>query len=136
MLLITREIDYALRILRSLRNGKQYTATQLSEREHLPLQFSYKILKKLARGGFVKVERGSEGGARLMTELKERTLYDLITAMEGKREISACMQDGFHCAWKAENGVCSVHCQLKKTQEKIADELRAQCLESFFTRNT
>ena len=46
-MLITRETDYALRILRTLSDGKSYTAGELAERESLPQKFAYKILKKL-----------------------------------------------------------------------------------------
>ena len=50
-MLITRETDYALRILRTLSDGKSYTAGELAERESLPQKFAYKILKKLEKAG-------------------------------------------------------------------------------------
>ena len=59
-MLITRETDYALRILRTLSDGKSYTAGELAERESLPQKFAYKILKKLEKAGM----SGGGGTAR------------------------------------------------------------------------
>ena len=79
--MITRETDYALRLLRTLRDGERRTAAEAAERELVPQSFAHKILKKLARAGFVEVARGAEGGCRLSAELNRVTLYDLMTAM-------------------------------------------------------
>ena len=67
--MITRETDYALRLLRTLRDGERRTAAEAAERELVPQSFAHKILKKLARAGFVEVARGAEGGCRLSAEL-------------------------------------------------------------------
>lgn len=37
---ITKETDYALRILWALADGKQHTAVSLAEDEQIPLQFA------------------------------------------------------------------------------------------------
>ena len=58
--MITRETDYALRLLRTLRDGERRTAAEAAERELVPQSFAHKILKKLARAGFVEVARGAE----------------------------------------------------------------------------
>ena len=50
--MITRETDYALRLLRTLRDGERRTAAEAAERELVPQSFAHKILKKLARAGF------------------------------------------------------------------------------------
>ena len=48
-MVITRETDYALRILRALLDGKLHTAGQIAQDELLPQAFAYKILKKLEK---------------------------------------------------------------------------------------
>ena len=63
--MITRETDYALRLLRTLQDGKRHTASEAAEREMVPSSFAYQILKKLARAGFVEIIRGTDGGCRL-----------------------------------------------------------------------
>ena len=72
--MITRETDYALRLLRTLRDGERRTAAEAAERELVPQSFAHKILKKLARAGFVEVARGAEGGCRLSAELNRVSL--------------------------------------------------------------
>ena len=79
-MLITREADYALRILRTLSEGGLVTAAEITQRELIPRQFAYKILRKLSRVGIIAVNRGVEGGCRLTADLREKSLYDLMAA--------------------------------------------------------
>ena len=58
VMLITRESDYALRLLRTLRDGEQYSVGELARREMVPQPFAYKIVKKLSAAGMVQVSRG------------------------------------------------------------------------------
>lgn len=90
-MLITRETDYALRILRTLSDGKSYTAGELAERESLPQKFAYKILKKLEKAGIVQITRGASGGCRLGCDLRTATLYQLIEAVETNARLTSCM---------------------------------------------
>ena len=48
-MLITRETDYALRLVRSLADGERRSVSQLSDEEQIPKAFAYKIIKKLER---------------------------------------------------------------------------------------
>ena len=102
--MITRETDYALRLLRTLRDGERRTAAEAAERELVPQSFAHKILKKLARAGFVEVARGAEGGCRLSAELNRVTLYDLMTAMGEDSRLSSCMDPTYSCPWRASHG--------------------------------
>ena len=77
VLLVTREADYALRILRALAGGEQRTAADICEQEQIPDKFVYKIAKKLEKSGFIKIVRGAEGGCRLIVDLHTMSLYDL-----------------------------------------------------------
>ena len=88
-MVITRETDYALRILRALLDGKLHTAGQIAQDELLPQAFAYKILKKLEKAGLVEVVRGTAGGCRLSADLTGTSLYDLMKAMgeRGKSEL-------------------------------------------------
>lgn len=81
-MLITRETDYALRVLRALSEGEQLTAGDISEQQMVPKPFAYKIIKKLSKAGFVRITRGADGGCRLAVGLDKVTLYDLMAAME------------------------------------------------------
>lgn len=127
-MIITRETDYALRILRALGDGALHTVGQLAGEELLPQAFAYKILKKLDSARLIEVLRGSNGGCRLTADLSRTSLYDLMVAVGDWGGLSACMDPEYHCPWRSEHGVCSVHCKLLQIQEKLDRELRAHSL--------
>lgn len=128
-MLITKETDYALRILRALSSGSCLTVGELSVQEALPQNFAYKIVKKLERAGIIQILRGVNGGCRLEADLKKVSLYDLSAAVEGQPRVSACMNPSYECEWrKAHDGKCTVHIQLAKIQKKMDQEFRARSL--------
>lgn len=132
-MLITRETDYALRVLRALLDGQQHTVGEMAEGELIPQQFAYKIVKKLSRAGLVQVTRGAEGGCRLGSALAEASLYDLMEAMDGSSGVSACMDPTYPCPWRERHGDCTVHWQLEALQEKLDGELRSHSLLEILT---
>ena len=62
-MLITRETDYALRMLRVLLDEEKHSAAEMAETELIPVQFAYQILRKLSAGELVQVSRGAAGVA-------------------------------------------------------------------------
>ena len=61
-MLITRETDYALRMLRVLLDEEKHSAAEMAETELIPMQFAYQILRKLSAGELVQVSRGAAAG--------------------------------------------------------------------------
>ena len=51
-MIITKETDYALRILRVLLDGEKHSVAEMSETELIPNQFAYQILRKALRRQF------------------------------------------------------------------------------------
>lgn len=130
-MVITRETDYALRLLRALSPGGRHTMKDLCQAEEVPQQFAYKIIRKLAQAGLVENLRGSTGGCQLKADLKEVTLHDLLTAMGEDYKLTACMEAGYQCSWEAcHSEGCRVHCQLAKIQQTFEKELQAHSLHS------
>lgn len=128
-LLITREIDYALRILSALSTGKQLTTYNICQQELVPQQFGYKILKKLAKNGLVKITCGGEGGCQICCDLKFVTFYDLVKIMEKDKWISACMQQDFLCTRRQKNkNYCSIHKNLSTIQSSLDKEFKSYSL--------
>ena len=127
--LITRETDYALRILRALADGGRMTTEEICREEQLPRQFAYKILKKLERAGLVGISRGAEGGCHLRADLKRVSLYDLTSVMGGDRAVSACMQAGYRCGRRESSDTgCQVHLQLLEVRRALDRELSSRSL--------
>jgi len=65
-MIITKETDYALRILRVLLDGEKHSVAEMSETELIPNQFAYQILRKLSAGNLVRVSRGALGGCAVL----------------------------------------------------------------------
>ena len=134
---ITRETDYALRALRSLIDGEKKKLDSICEEEHVPKQFGYKILKKLAHAEYVRIVRGKEGGYIINEAMLDKSLYDLTEAMENDPDISPCLQDSYSCEYRNDkHGCCGVHDKLAALQEKIDGELKAINLKSLLSDDT
>lgn len=131
---ITRETDYALRMLRELSGADQkagegrISVREIAENELIPLQFAYKISKKLEKAGLVKISRGAEGGCRLTADLRGVSLYELMQAMDEDPYVISCMEPGYECQWRSRNKNCRVHQQLALVQQRLNAELQGDML--------
>lgn len=136
-MLITKETDYSLRILRALANGNRQTAAELAANEQIPQQYAYKILKKLEKAGFLQIARGAGGGCSLTEDLNNITLYQLIRAMEREAAVSACTEPGYECQWRKAHGgeVCKAHIHLAQIQKAINRELDSHTLQTILFGN-
>ena len=132
-MIITRETDYALRILRVLLDGELHTVGQISQDELLPQSFAYKILKKLDKAGLIDVVRGTAGGCRLAADLSAVSLYDLMMARGEHSGLSACMDPAYPCSWRSCHGGCTVHGKLLEIQKNLDNELRSHSLREILT---
>jgi len=123
-LFISREYDYALRILRALADAEQATVKQVCLREHIPQAYAYKILKKLEKASLVKGFRGTNGGYRLAAPLKSVTLFDVYIAVEGDMYIGECLRDGYICPNNKEGRQCTIHRALCQMQNHFMEAMR------------
>ena len=119
-MIITKETDYALRILRVLLDGEKHSVAEMSETELIPNQFAYQILRKLSAGNLVRVSRGALGGCALSCALDATSLSDL-------------MEPGYECRWQDKHGRCAIHCQLAALQQKQDEAFRAVSLRRLLT---
>ena len=103
-MIITKETDYAMRILRVLLDGEKHSVAEMSKTELIPTQFAYQILRKLSAGNLVRVSRGALGGCALSCDLYATSLYDLLGVMGERGVLRACMEPGYECRWQDEHG--------------------------------
>ena len=128
-MILTKETDYALRILRAVSDGSQKSIVRIAKEHLIPQQFAYKIVRKLHRAGILSVARGAEGGCRLQTDLHELSLYELMEAMNEVTLLSACMQQGYQCNWRERNKqICQIHQRLSFIQKNLDNELKSHSL--------
>ena len=94
---ITRECDYAARVLRALSGENRLSVNEICEKESITAPFAYKILKKLQKAGIVKGYRGVHGGYAMNKSLGELTLFDVYKAIDPDLFIIECMASGYEC---------------------------------------
>ncbi len=124
-MIITREIDYAIRVLRALADGELHSVQKMSETEFIPCHFAYKIVKKLEKANMLAIQRGVMGGCQLVGDLAKISLYDVFGVMGEDRIISSCVSPTHKCTWRHGHGNrCTVHDHLCNLQSSIDDELK------------
>lgn len=128
-MLITRECDYAVRIVRALAGGEKLCVNQICEKEDLTPAFVYKILKKLEKKEIVKSFRGSNGGYALKKSLGELTLLDVYLAVEPDFYMIECMNPEKACVHNQSDSSCKVHRELYRIQKQLARELSAHSIK-------
>ena len=131
-MLITRQTDYAIRILRALADEEQRSAKEITEAEGVPQQFSYKIMKKLEKAGYIQIKRGAEGGCSLSMDLHKVSLYDLMAVMGDEALMISCMDGSFECTRPGNEKRCSVHRKLCRIQNSLVQQLKDCTLYELF----
>lgn len=133
-MLITRETDYALRTIRALSGGERMTVAQICEKEHIPVPFTYKILKKLTGADIVAVTRGAGGGYRLSADLGSLTLWDVVQVTEEECVLMECMLPGHICEHNCEHLLCHLNKELERVQQVLTAELSRYSLAEILNR--
>lgn len=127
---ITRECDYAVRVIRALAGEERLSVTEICEREAITAPFAYKILKKLQKAKIVKGYRGVHGGYSLNKSLTELSLFDVYYAIDPDMFIIECMDPNFHCVRDGQDGIaCRVHCELAHIQKELWAMLKEKSLK-------
>ena len=132
-MLLSRETDYALRILQNLLDGERKSVGEISSQELIPQQFAYKIIKKLSKAGLIDVTLGVDGGCKLCADLEQVSLYELMLATDGVCEVNNCMDPTYQCPRRARKGGCSTHIKLISIQKRLDEELRSYNLKSLLS---
>lgn len=97
---------------------KLKTASGMSERTGLPEPTVAKILKQLARGGFIVSSRGIKGGYSLDRVPEEISIADIVAALEGEIALTGCV-DGRNEACRLQG-----NCPLTGRWDAINDSVR------------
>jgi FeS assembly SUF system regulator len=106
--------DYAIVLMSylSTKNQVKHSAHSLSDAVKVPQPTVKKVLKALSQSGFLKSERGAQGGYSLARKATDISVAEIITALEGPIAITECVSDDHHC--EQEN-----HCDIQTNWERI-----------------
>jgi Rrf2 family protein len=125
---ITKECDYAVRIIRMLSKGDKVTVRLLCKEENVPHFYAYKILNKLEKSKFVQSKRGSLGGYSLLVNPNDITLYDVVLAVDCEAFLASCVKNKGYCSRNIPEDPCKVHKELCRLQAKFIDCLKERTL--------
>jgi len=132
-MLVTKEIDYAVRIVRDLSRGGRKTIDEICLNELIPRQFSYKILKKLEKAGMVQIFRGAGGGYKMAMDASSITLFDVISSINSEPLLSECLRQGYNCPLDGKDGKpCGIHNELSRIQDLVFAHLREKSMADIF----
>lgn len=135
---ITLETDYAIRIVDALakeaaRENESFRgcidAGTIAERTEVPLRFALKILRKLVSGGIVKSYKGVYGGYRLIAELGELSIYDVMEIVEGEYHFSRCLSEDYNCNCESDGLPCNYRGVFGEVTEMVKDYLKKQTFD-------
>ena len=125
---ITKESDYAVRIIRALSGKQRRTARELCEEELVPRQYGYKILKKLQKAGLLRCYRGAAGGYTLAKSPAAITLFDVLYAVDDELLLTECLGHGFFCPLNKSGTSCGVHKEFVRIQDLLIATLKSRSL--------
>ena len=120
MIKLSKLTDYAVVILAEMAmgEGKQQTASGLSEKTGLPEPTVAKVLKLLARGSLITSSRGVNGGYMLSKTPLEITMAAVITALEGPVMLTSCVDGSDDCCSH------SISCSMKGKWNPVNDAMQ------------
>ncbi len=94
MKLITRDVDYAIRILMYMaKNSKKklFEAGEFTKNLKIPKFFTRKIMRILSANKLIQSRKGKDGGFIYAPSIRKISVAQIITAFHGKTEINKCL---------------------------------------------
>src|ERR1700688_5021159 len=108
MLKLTKKADYGLIALRHLavaRSRASASAKDIADSYGIPLPLLSKVLQKLARGGLLISEQGTNGGYRLSRDPQDINALEIVRAIDGPIILTKCFTEHSGCDQSA---LCTV----------------------------
>jgi len=135
---ITQEADYALRITYLLAKlGDKLDSASIAEATGVTERFTVKILRKLVGDGLIISHKGVKGGYELALPPCEVSMRRVIEIIDGKTEISRCLDCGYECTRMGDQKCdCSFHLIFDKLNSELADKLDSVTLASVIENET
>ena len=130
-MLVTREMDYSLRILRALHRNGQLSAAAVARQEHMQKAITLKLLNRLLATGLVESRRGVSGGYFLRRSCRDLSIYDVFQAIGEPPLLNRCQREGYQCE-NFPTGGCGICRELGRVQRVLDRELQRTPLSDIF----
>ncbi len=87
---------YAIRLMLDMAqhsNGENISLKDVSQRQNISLKYLEQIVNMLGKAGFVKSQRGAQGGYKMLRKPEEYTIGDILRVTEGDMAPVSCLRD-------------------------------------------
>ena len=88
---------YALRLMLDIARysgGDNVSLKDVSERQGISLKYLEQIVNALCKAGYLKSQRGSQGGYKMTRKPEEYTVGDILRVTEGDMAPVSCLEGG------------------------------------------
>ena len=128
IMFLTKTTEYAVRVLAYMAKEKQQllSAKHLHEQLHIPYKYLTHLMTDLAKNGYLMSVKGRDGGFRIIKDLKDITLGNIVATVEGMDSFNSCIL-GFHeCS--SENP-CAMHFVWEENKKQLLYTLETTSLD-------
>ena len=132
---LTNAGEYAVRFMVYLAgrdSGEIISAREIAVSQNIPERFLRSIVSQFAKLGFVNAYQGKGGGVRLAEGAQNRTLMEVIEAVEGPIYLNVCMQGEDTCAYSDH---CAVHLVWREAQDALTRILGGKTISELAQTN-
>ena len=126
-MILTKTTEYAVRVLAYMAKEKDQllSAKYLHEQLSIPYKYLTRLMTDLAKSGYLISVKGREGGFRIIKDLKDITLANIVQTVEGMDSFNACIL-GFHeCS---DENPCAMHFVWEENKKKLLHTLETTSL--------
>jgi Rrf2 family protein len=99
----------------------------------IPNEFLGKIAQQLAKAGIIESVQGAKGGLRLLRDLEEITLLEVVEAVIGEIFLNDCILNPDSCE---KSNTCAVHMVWEKARNQLRNTLKAATFSRLLAENT
>lgn len=127
-MIITREADYAVRLMVTLAScgpGTVASARQLALESEVPYELARTILGSLADARLLESRRGRSGGFVLARSPEDIMLSEVLAAVGECLQLNVCVADPAHCS---RSSACPVHPVWRFAAEHLREFLSTKSL--------
>ena len=132
MLKFSKKVEYGLMSIMHIARmkGNKVTARELSEQYNIPPEILGKVLQKLKKDQLLESIQGVNGGYRIIRELTDISLEDVIISLDGPVVITHCCKGtGDDCT---QFKTCNIIEPMQKFQNKLNKIFSDMNLNDFF----
>ncbi|MCI2050184.1 MAG: Rrf2 family transcriptional regulator [Lachnospiraceae bacterium] len=100
---------YALRMMLDLgmhNTGEYISLRDISQRQDITVKYLEQIVMTLTKAGYLRSQRGNNGGYRLARDPSEYRVGDILRVMEGSLAPITCLEEGAGSCPRS--GICPV----------------------------